>query len=145
MQFPSSPPLGVNSMAMDAERVIARNFAGCPGYDEQSFSGRLHEDSMWDWHEYWQLEKALYDLCAIDDFRREVAWPIFRIFSYGQMVLSCHFDPNDHFKIKELSSDEIYIVRERFQRVFEGYFKGDMPDPCDFEGMNPLLPPVSGR
>lgn len=145
MSFPPPPTFVLTSVAMDAEWVIGRNFAGCPRYDEQSFSGRLHEDSMWDWGEYWQLEKALYDLCAIDDFRREVAWPIFRIFSYGQMVLSLHFDPNDHFKINELSSNEIYTVRDRFQRVFEGYFKGDMPAPCVFEGMNPLLPPVSGR
>jgi hypothetical protein len=33
----------------DADVVLARNSAGCAGYRDRSFVGRLHEDGIWDW------------------------------------------------------------------------------------------------
>jgi hypothetical protein len=123
----------------DADVVLARNSAGCAGYHDRSFVGRLHEDGIWDWDEYWLLEKALYDLAAAGDFRREVAWPLFRIFSYGLLLFGCHVDPNDRFAFKAMSAEEVHELRDRFQRVFEGFFAGEMPARDAFAMRNPLL------
>ena len=130
--------------AVEAKLVIARNFAWCSEYDERSFSGRLHEENIWDWDECWLLEKALYDLAASGDFQRDVAWPVFRIFSYGLLLLGCHFDPNDTFQVRDFSGEEVHDLRERFQLVFEGFFAGEMPDQSIFERSNPLLVSASG-
>jgi hypothetical protein len=54
------------------------------------------------------------------------------------LLLGCHFDPNDGCRIRDLSPEDAYEWRERFQLVFEGFFSGNWPNP--FERTNPLLP-----
>jgi hypothetical protein len=128
---------------MDAHLVIARNFPWCDEHDDLSFGGRLHEDCVWNWDEYWQLEWALYQLCN-ESPSRELYWPVFRIFSYCFASLGHHSDPNDLFRIKNLSAEELYDAKERFQLVFEGFFAGSMPDQDFSEHRNPLLISASG-
>jgi hypothetical protein len=41
---------------LSPEHVVARNFPWCGEYDDGSFLGRLHEESVWDEAEYWALE-----------------------------------------------------------------------------------------
>lgn len=125
-------------MATNAILVIARNFPWCPEYDEGSFGGRLHEDGVWSWEEYWLLEWALCQLCGASP-ERELHWRVFRVFSYCFALLSAHRDPNDGFVIRDLNLDAFYEARERFQLVFEGFFRGSMPSQNCFEQCNPLL------
>lgn len=111
---------------------INRNFSWCAEYSDQSFVGRLHEDAIWDDEEYFKLENYLYEECekysGQDDLPRHVFWPAMRIYSYLSSSIGCHFDPNDVFELEGLSSEQIYNRRERLELVFEGFFKGEMPD-----------------
>ena len=91
-----------------------------------SFGGRLHEEGVWSWDEYWLLEWALHQLCA-DAPTRELHWRVFRIFSYCFAAFAHHLDPNDEFLIRNLSREELREAKERFQLVFEGFFEGVMP------------------
>lgn len=110
---------------------INRNFPWCDEYSENSFTGVFHEEQRWDDDEYFKLEDALYENCAThagSDLPRELSWRVMRIFSFLMMSLSCQYDQNDGFKICNLTRDQYYARRERLQLVFEGFFKGEMPD-----------------
>lgn len=112
---------------MNYIEAILKNAAGSDRYDEESFIGILHERAVWDAEKYWELEAAIYGLAAHpEDFPR-LMWPLFRIFSYTMVSLGAHFDPNDAFRIDNLTDEQVYGRRERFQLVFEGAFSGDMP------------------
>lgn len=118
--------------------IIARNSSGCVEYDENSFIGCLHEQNIWHREEYWLLEKALYDLSEQSN-EPETNHRIFCIFSRVFLLLCAHYDDNDVFHIENLSRQELYDLRERWQVVFEGYFSGYMPSQTIFEIANPLL------
>lgn len=118
---------------MNAEKIIARNSPESPEWSDESFIAIFHDKSIWDTGAYWDIEWALYNLHR-EDVGHEARW---RIFSYVAIGLSCHFDANDYFKITNLSSDEIFDYRERFQLVFEGFFQGKMPKQELFSIDNP--------
>jgi len=111
---------------------INRNFVWCNEYSDGSFLGIFHEKLCWDDGEYFKLEDALYEQCQVhagsDHIPRELSWRVMRIFSFLMMSLSCQYDKNDNFKIGNLTRDQYYGRRERLQLVFEGFFKGEMPD-----------------
>ena len=116
---------------------INRNFPRCNEYSQQSFRGILHEEAQWSDEEYFKLENSLYDLAAqyqeTEALPKEVAWRVMNIFSHTLLLFSCHFDPNDAFKIQGLNTEEICDRRERFQLMFEGFFSGTMPDKDHFD------------
>lgn len=58
------------------------------------------------------------------DLPRGVVGDVAGIFSYIMGCFSSHFNPDDGFEIKELDNHQIFIRRERIQRVFEGLFQG---------------------
>ncbi|WP_081606428.1 Imm41 family immunity protein [Aeromonas diversa] len=111
---------------------INRNFSWSKEYSEGSFVGVFHENHVWDDEEYYKLENYLYEACeryaGQSSIPREVFWPAMRIYSYLSQSISCHFDPNDGFEIKHINQDQLYQRRERLQLVFEGFFKGEMPN-----------------
>lgn len=111
---------------------INRNFVWCSEYSDQSFVGRLHEEAIWDDEQYFRLENYLYEECEKysnqAELPRNIFWPAMQIYSYLSFSISCHFDPNDGFVLKELNTEQICNRRERLQGVFEGFFKGEMPD-----------------
>ncbi|MFL9809515.1 Imm41 family immunity protein [Stutzerimonas stutzeri] len=125
---------------MNALTVIDRNFPWCSGWDDDSFCGRIHEESVWHLEEYWLLEWALFELVASPRRDAQLNWKVFRVFSATFMSLSAHLDSNDGYKIRNLKAYELYEYRERFQLVFEGFFSGNMPvmSQC-FDLQNPLL------
>lgn len=116
---------------------INRNFPWCDENSDDSFIGILHEEYKWSDTEYFKLDKEIYELSVqykeSESIPRELAWRTLRIFSILMQYIGCHFDPNDGFKIKELTNEQIYHRRERAQLVFEGFFKGEMPDQKFFE------------
>jgi len=111
---------------------INRNFAWSKEYSDDSFVGIFHEKNLWNDGEYFKLENYLYEQC--DEYRgeasisRDVFWPAMRIHSYLSQSIGCHLDPNDGFNLEGLNQDQIYQRRERLQLVFEGFFKGEMPN-----------------
>ena len=116
---------------------INRNFPWCDEYDDASFTGILNEKCAWCDEEYFHLDKELYDLAeqynSADQLPRQLVWRVMRIFSYVMMTIGCHFDANDGYRIEALDDEQIFHRRERLQLVFEGFFKGDMPDTKYFE------------
>jgi hypothetical protein len=123
---------------MTPKSVVARNFAWCDEYEDSSFIGLLHEKQYWSMAEYWELEWALHQL--VGSRSPEIQWRIFRIFSHTLLSIGCHLDKKDNYKIKNLKRCQLYELRERFILVFEGFFKGEMPNPNSFEAANPLIP-----
>lgn len=110
---------------------INRNFAWCDEYSDSSFIGILHESQEWNDEEYFKLESYLYDMCpklSKDLVSRDIIWPAMRVYSYLSSILGCHLDPNDGFAIKDINLESFYERRERVQLVFEGFFKGEMPN-----------------
>jgi hypothetical protein len=110
---------------------INRNFPWCDEYDEDSFTGTLNEKHSWSDEEYFKLDDELYDIAEkyneMDQLPRELVWRIMRIFSYVMMTIGCHYSPNDGYTIENLDDEQLFDKRERFQLVFEGFFKGEMP------------------
>jgi hypothetical protein len=123
---------------MNENQIISSNFPWCEEWDESSFIGYLHDYAMWDYEKYWQLELSLYNICK-QNISFEMKWRIFKIFSSTMMMFCSHFDQNDVFKIKNLSNEEIFDLRERVQLVFEGIFQNKMPNQDIFDLKNPLL------
>ncbi|MCW3479679.1 immunity 41 family protein [Neisseriaceae bacterium JH1-16] len=130
---------------MNPIQVVARNFPWSPEQDDESFTGQLHEKSIWCQNEYWLLEWALYKLAPNPQSSQEIHWQVFNIFSSCLAKISYHLDPNDGFEIKNIENRAIYDWRERIQLVFEGFFKGEMPDQAWFEENNPLLIATHGK
>ncbi|MBD3658300.1 Imm41 family immunity protein [Marinobacter sp.] len=116
---------------------IDRNFPWCDEYDDESFTGILNEKCTWSDEEYFKLDNELYDLAEkykdADQLPRELVWRVMRIFSYVMMTIGCHSNPNDGFEIKALNDEQLFDRRERFQLVFEGFFRGTMPKTQYFE------------
>lgn len=111
---------------------INRNFAWSNEYSEDSFVGIFHESQSWDDEEYYKLENYLYEACerysGQDAIPREVFWPAMRIYSYLSNSIGCHLDANDGFEINQIDQEQLYQRRERLQLIFEGFFKGEMPN-----------------
>ena len=111
-------------------KAILRNFAWCEDYSDRSFIGRFHEECIWDDAEYFRLEDALYALCektgGDPTLEREIAWPIFRIYSYLMFSMGCVQDTRDVFALDNVTGEQFHARKERLQLVFEGFFNGNM-------------------
>lgn len=131
------PPVGDTTQLMPSAVVtLVENIVEHEAYSDDSFIGRLHENSCWDHEKYWQLEWALYELAGKDTGLPDIS--CFRIFSYTMLLFSCHFDPVDGFAISNLDDEDVREFRERFQLVFEGFVSGKTPSLDSFM-RNPLL------
>jgi hypothetical protein len=125
---------------MNHIKEILKNFAWSDQYDEESFAGVLHERCIWDVEKYWKLEAAIYHLAAHPEDFPSLMWPLFRIFSHTMLSFGAHFDPNDAFRMRNATDEQVHDYRERFQLVFEGAFSGEMPDQASlFDTKNPRL------
>ncbi|MCG8378055.1 MAG: immunity 41 family protein, partial [Proteobacteria bacterium] len=104
---------------------INRNFAWCDEFSEDSFSNKIYEYGEWDDDEYFLLEDAIY--AAAKQYKdhnmipREPAWRLMRIYSNLLKSFSCHYDPDDYFKFKNINAEQYQARRERLQLVFEGF------------------------
>lgn len=111
---------------------IYRNFPWNENYSNESFLGVLHEQDLWDDDEYFLLEQSVYSACmgnnAQDPIPRDLAWPVMRIYSYLMLKISCYLDEGDISEITNITRDQVYARRSRVMSVFEGFFKGEMPE-----------------
>ena len=126
---------------MNPFEIIWQNFPHCMEHRDDSFLSVLHEESRIDMQAYWQLEWAVVQLtqCQVD-YPRSLSWPVFRIFSHIMLLLKSDIDPVDGRVIQNFAGEQSRDFTERFQLVFEGFFRGDPPDlKLAFDERNPLL------
>ncbi len=134
-------------MTFDAIKTFAMNDPGSTLWSEDSFIGVLHERQRWDENEYFRVEAALYERIksrrTIDRSRDYVDRVAARIFGFGMLMFSCHFDPSDGFQIRNLELEELRQWRERFQLVFESFYGNKMPGHESLVPANPFLATAS--
>lgn len=89
---------------------------------------------------YWKLEWALIQLASSSDDRpRDHYWPVFRIFSCLCSIFQEH-EKDDYYGIINFDGWFLRGLKDRITAVFEGYFKGQLPDMPDRpEFANPYL------
>lgn len=121
--------------------IIYQNFPHCTEYRDDSFLGILHEERRLDMDTYWKLEWALVVLTTNDvDYPRHLSWPVFRIYSHGMLLFRADVEPSNGYKIHDFDYQRNWDFTERFQMVFEGFFRGEQHDlKLAFDERNPLL------
>lgn len=126
--------------------VVYQNFPHCEQWRDESFLGMLHEDARLDMSAYWWLEWALVSLTNKDvNYPKHLIWPVFRIFSCIMNLLQANTNPADGYVIARLTGTQDAEFKERefterVQLVFEGFFRGEVPDlTLAFDEENPLL------
>jgi len=126
---------------MNPLEIIWQNFPHCMEWRDDSFLGILDNESRLDRNTYWKLEWAITLLTQKQiDYPRQLSWPVFRIFSHASLLLKANVNPDDGYKIEDFNSEQSRDFSERFQLVFEGFFKGEPPDlKLAFDELNPLM------
>lgn len=121
--------------------VVYQNFPHCEEWREASFLGVLHEEARLDMNAYWRLEWALVSLTNEQvNYSKHLIWPVFRIFSCLMLLLQANTNPEDCYEIAGFTGGVEVEFTERVQLVFEGFFKGEVPDlALAFDEPNPLL------
>ena len=103
----------------EASAIIGQNSVASPQYSSNSFVGRLHEEAIWDHFLFHQLSDAA-NVLAAGKVSRDIRGMAFEIYSYVVGVsLLAHVNPNDGFKIGNLSMEEFYEVREEVEVAFQ--------------------------
>jgi len=130
------------SIEIDFVTEIRRNFPQAAEYTADSFLGRLHEEGVWNLDEYWKLEYAIWCAAAAHtaaELPREIAWPIFRLFSYFMLLTNAHESAQDLYTIDGIVDEMRLALSERFQMVVEGFFQGTNVNLGEWEPRNPML------
>ncbi|WP_433692348.1 hypothetical protein [Herbaspirillum seropedicae] len=120
--------------------IIYKNLSYKMQWSAQSFLAILHNDHRLDLDAYWQLEWAVLWLTKGGDKASSPhGWPAHRIFTLVTSMLYAHFDPDENFKIDEMSNERVRAFLKRINVVFDAFFKMQIPDLKAFEEANPLL------
>ena len=129
-------------MSESSKEILLSNFAPSEHFKYDSFVGILHEQGIWDQDAFWSLDKALRDLCRRGKTaggHPDLVWPVFRIYSYLNVLLRAHSNPNDGYKIRNMNAECFAGWCERTQLTFEGFMKGEMLGNEMFELVNPKI------
>lgn len=122
--------------------ILLSNFAPSEHFRPGSFLDILHEQGVWDHEAFWSLDKALRDLFQhgkIAGGDPDLVWPVFRVYSYLNVLLRAHCNPRDGYKIRNMNAEVFGDWCERVQLTFEGFIKGEMFENEMFELVNPKL------
>ncbi len=110
---------------------------------EGSFYEQLTEYGTWNKQEFWLLHRdlilAAHELKDAATVDTQLAAAIVRLQANVDRLFIAHFDQNDVFKILDLSVDETYAFKERFEMAVVGVFSGNVLAEHAFELVNPLL------
>lgn len=110
---------------------------------EGSFYEQLTEYGTWNKNEFWLLHRdlvlAAHELKDAETVDKQLAAAIVRLQANVDRLFIAHFDQNDVFKILDLSADETYAFKERFEMAVVGVFSGKVIAEDAFELINPLL------
>ncbi|RZS35070.1 Imm41 family immunity protein [Corticibacter populi] len=124
--------------------IIYSNFPHCKEWQDDSFLGILDDHGVISYEKYWQLELAILQVTPMDKSgdAQHLLWPIFRIFSHAMLLFLSHHSEADGFSIKDMNNHAMRDFIERFQMIFEGFFRGELPSSAailSYEKRNPLL------
>lgn len=125
---------------MNPYTIILENFPHCEECSEQSFLSQFHEYRKIDLKAYWKLEWAVIQLTSAPvESPRDHYWPVFRIFSCLCTLFQEH-ERDNYYGIINFDGWFMRGLKDRSTAVFEGYFKGQIPDMPDRpEFANPYL------
>jgi len=125
---------------VDAYEAIRRNLAGHTEWP-QSFCGLLSENAEWNATEFWRLHAGLIEAARAAGHSATIdRWLALAVSTIQQRVLSAvvaHYDANDVFTIKGVSSEELYSFVERLEHAVSGVFTGSNLPEADFDLVNP--------
>ena len=101
---------------------------------------QFHELCKIDLEAYWKLEWAVIQLTSASvESPRDHYWPVFRIFSCLYILFQKH-ERDNYYEIINFDGWFMQGLKDRSTAVFEGYFKGQIPDMPDRpEFANPYL------
>ena len=121
---------------------IFRNLPGNPKW-EGSFYEQLSEHGRWDIDEFWILHLAITQtaksLKQSDLIEKKLALNVVVLQSRIDQLFVAHFNKNDAYEILDLSVDELFAFKERFDLAVMGVFSGEVLPESSFELTNPLL------
>lgn len=108
-----------------------------------SFYERLADHGDWCIDEFWQLHKELVDIARSGSdspsIERKLASAVVTLQAKISNLISAHYDANDVFTIRNLSSDELLAFRERLDHAVTGFFSGEVIAESAYELTNPLI------
>jgi hypothetical protein len=121
---------------------IFRNLPGNPGW-EGSFYERLVEYGDWSIVEFWRLHFDLVSAARSEalsaGMSRELALAVATLFAKITNLVSAHYNVNDVFRIKNLSSDDLLAFTERLEHAVLGVFSGQVIAESSYELTSPLI------
>jgi hypothetical protein len=119
-------------------------FANLPGSDtwDESLWGRLVEDGVWDEQAFWELHAALISLARINNgsalIDRATAQAVCKIQARVLGCVASHRDPDDVFKITNLSDERLGDFVERFEHAVLSVFSGEFLPESSYALRSPL-------
>ncbi len=124
------------------QSVLEKNMPGQSNW-EGSFYERLIEYGEWDAKAFWELHLNLLNIANRQDphlqVDRELAYMLLYIQQRILNLISAHFDNNDVFKISNLSSEQVYEFKERFEMAILSAISGEVLAESSFDLVNPLV------
>ena len=111
----------------DEASLLALNDPCSDAWSETSFLGRLMEDALFDEDSYADLEATMIrSIAESADF--DTLGVIIRIIERITLMLKCHVDPGDEFRIDNLSDGQVAEIDRRVRFCLLEISLGNAPD-----------------
>ena len=91
---------------------------------ENSFNYILNENSIWDIKKYWIMECLMIKFIENNDIyiNRELAADIYYTIRSMEIAFAADINPNDAWRIKNLTNNEIMFYHNRFFSVINFFW-----------------------
>ena len=121
---------------------LERNIPNNPNW-EGSFYETLTEYGEWNAEAFWKLHLELTFIAkgvnAESPVNRELSYMLLYLQQRVLNLISAHFNGNDCFKIKNLTNEQLFEFKERFEMAILGVITGEVLSESSFDLINPLL------
>ena len=121
---------------------LERNMPGHPHW-EGSFFERLTEYGEWNACEFWKLHLELLSIAKNSNYELLVERKLSHMLLYIQQrilnLISANFNKNDIFKISNISTEQLYEYRERFEMAIISAITCEVLPESSFDLVNPLV------
>ena len=121
---------------------LERNIPRHPNW-EGSFFERLTEYGEWNTDAFWVLHLELLKIAKERgpelNIDRDLAYMLLYIQQRVLNLVAAHFAKNDVFHINNLSGEELYKYKERFDMAIIGAVTGETLPEESFDKINPLV------
>jgi hypothetical protein len=107
-----------------ALQLCAANDPGSEHWSEESFVGRLTEYAEFDRHLYAELANAITGVAKSPTVAD--VWCLLRILERVTLLIGCHLDPTDGYRIANLTDEEVADFNNEFRnRLRELSWQGE--------------------